>query len=282
MSMTERGLRCLGPHGFHRLAYTEWAGPAGAPTLLCVHGLTRNGRDFDILAAALARHYRVVCPDMPGRGKSEWLAHAPDYGYALYMADVAALIARLDVEWVDWVGTSMGGIIGMMLAAQPGAPIRRMAVNDIGAVIAKEGLNRIGAYVGRDPSFRDLDELEAYWRDVSKPFGDLSDAQWRFLATQAARTRPDGTLGLHYDPHVGDAFRAGPLEDVDLWAVWDAIRCPTLVIRGGDSDLLRRADAEAMTRRGPRATLIEFPGVGHAPALMSEEQIAPIRQFLTG
>jgi pimeloyl-ACP methyl ester carboxylesterase len=282
MSMTERSLQCLGPHGFHRLAYAEWAGPAGAPTLVCAHGLTRNGRDFDLLAERFCRRWRVICPDMPGRGRSDWLTHPADYGYPLYMADMAALIARLDVEAVDWVGTSMGGIIGMLLAAQPGAPIRRLVVNDIGAVIAKEGLNRIGTYVGRDPSFRDMDELDAYWRDVSKPFGRLSDAQWRFLAEHAARRRPDGTLGLHYDPHIGDVFRPGPLDDIDIWSSWDAIRCPTLVIRGGDSDLLRRADAEAMTRRGPKARLVEFPGVGHAPALMSEEQIRPIEDFLAG
>jgi pimeloyl-ACP methyl ester carboxylesterase len=280
MSMIARRLNCLGPHGFHRLAYWEWPGPKGAPTVLCVHGLTRNGRDFDALAEALSARFRVVCPDVAGRGKSDWLSDPADYGYPVYLADMAALIARLDVDEVCWVGTSMGGLIGMMLAARSGAPIRRLVINDIGPLIAKEGLARIASYVGRDPSFRDLAELEATLRVVASSFGPLSDAQWRHLATHSARAKPDGSLGLAYDPHIGDAFRTPPPDDVDLWPVYDAVSCPTLVIRGGDSDLLRRADAEAMTRRGPRAKLVEFPGIGHAPALMAQDQIAAIGDFL--
>jgi len=278
--MIARSLNCLGPHGFHRLAYWEWPGPKGARTVVCVHGLTRNGRDFDALAEALSATCRVVCPDMPGRGKSDWLKDPADYDYPVYLADMAALIARLDVDAVDWVGTSMGGLVGMRLAAQPGAPVRRFVINDIGPLIAKEGLARIASYVGQDPSFRGIGELEAALRVVAATFGPLSDAEWRHLATHGARTKPDGSLGLAYDPHIGDAFRTAPTEDVDLWAIWDAVRCPTLVIRGADSDLLRRADAEAMTRRGPRARLAEFPGIGHAPALMARDQIAAISDFL--
>src|SRR5579863_10057747 len=146
--MIERSLFCIGPHGFHRLAYCEWPGPKDAPALICVHGLTRNARDFDTLAEALSARYRVICPDMPGRGKSEWLAHGADYDNPLYLSDMAALIARLDVDRVDWVGTSMGGIIGILLAALPGAPIRRMVINDVGPVIPKDGLQRIADYVG--------------------------------------------------------------------------------------------------------------------------------------
>jgi len=282
MSMTARALACLGPHGFHRLHYWEWPGPPGAPTLLCVHGLTRNGRDFDDLAKALSSRYRVVCPDMPGRGQSDWLSDPKDYGYPVYLADIAALIARLDVEAVDWVGTSMGGLIGMLLASQKGAPIRRLVINDIGPLIAKEGLARIGSYVGQDPDFGDLAELEAMLRRVAQSFGPLSDAEWRHLATHSAREKPNGRLGFAYDPHIGDPFRAAPPNDIDLWAAYDAMTCPTLVIRGADSDLLRRADAEAMTRRGPKARLVEFPGIGHAPALMAVDQIAAIRDFLSG
>jgi pimeloyl-ACP methyl ester carboxylesterase len=282
MSMLERSLACLGPHGFHRLAYWEWPGPKGAPTVLCVHGLTRNGRDFDTLAAALSAHFRVVCPDFPGRGQSEWLSDPADYAYPLYLADMAALIARLDVEWVHWVGTSMGGIVGMLMAAQPGTPIRRLIINDIGPLIAKEGVRRIASYVGQDPSFRDSAELEASLRQLAAPFGPLSDAQWRHLAEISTRRKPDGTLGFAYDPHIGDAFRAAPAVDIDLWEQYEAIRCPTLVLRGAQSDLLRAGDAEAMTRRGPRAKLVEFPGIGHAPALMAPDQIAAIRDFLLG
>lgn len=282
MSIEARSLDCLGPKGFHRLAYWVWPGPPGARTVLCVHGLTRNGRDFDALAETLSARCRVVCPDIAGRGKSEWLSDPADYGYPLYLADMAALIARLDVAEVDWVGTSMGGLTGMMLAARPKAPIRRMVINDIGPLIAKEGLARIGSYVGRDPSFRDLAELEAALRQVAASFGPLSDAQWRHLAMHSARSKPDGSLGFAYDPHIGDPFRAAEPADIDLWQTWDAVRCPTLVIRGAESDLLRRADAEAMTRRGPRARLVEFPGIGHAPALMAPDQIAAIRDFLRG
>lgn len=279
MSMIPRSVTCIGPHGFHRLAYWEWPGPKAARTVLCVHGLTRNGRDFDALAEALSDRYRVVCPDIAGRGKSEWLNHPAEYAYPLYIADMATLIARLDVEEVDWIGTSMGGIIGMLLACQTGAPIRRMVINDVGPLIAKEGIARIGTYVGRDPSFRDIDELEAALRILAASFGPLSDAQWRHLATHSARQKDDGSLGFAYDPRIGDAFRDAPT-DIDLWAQWDAIRCPVLVLRGAQSDLLRPADAEAMTSRGPRAKLVEFPGIGHAPALMAEDQIAVIRDFL--
>jgi pimeloyl-ACP methyl ester carboxylesterase len=282
MSMIPRKLSCLGPHGFHRLAYWEWPGPKGARTVLCVHGLTRNGRDFDALAEALSASCRVICPDIPGRGQSEWLAHPADYGYAVYLADMAALLARLDVDEVDWVGTSMGGILGMLMAAQPGVPIRRLVVNDIGPLIAKEGVQRITTYVGHDPSFADTPALEAELRTIAAPFGPLSDAQWRHLATISTRKKPDGTVGFAYDPHIADAFRAAPAADTDLWAQWEAIRCPTLVLRGAKSDLLRAADAEAMTRRGPKAKLVEFPGIGHAPALMAAEQIAVIRDFLLG
>jgi pimeloyl-ACP methyl ester carboxylesterase len=281
MSMTQHALACLGPHGFHRLAYVEWAGPPGARTVLCVHGLTRNGRDFDALARALSRRFRVVCPDVVGRGRSQWLSHPEDYGYPLYLSDMAALIARLDVAEIDLVGTSMGGLIGMMLAAQPGTPIRRLVVNDIGPLIAKEGLDRIASYVGADPGFPDLAALEAYLRRISASFGQLTDAEWRHLAEHGARRRPDGSLGRAYDPGIAAAF-ATVTGDIDLWPVWDKIACPTLVLRGAQSDLLRAGDAAAMTRRGPKAKLVELPGIGHAPALMAAEQIAIVEDFLAG
>jgi len=282
MSMIARSLSCLGPHGFHRLAYWEWPGPPGGRSVLCLHGLTRNGRDFDALAEVLSATCRVVAPDMPGRGKSDWLKVPADYGYPVYLGDVAALIARLGVAELDLVGTSMGGILGMFLASFPGTPIRRLVVNDVGPLIAKEGVARIGTYVGEDPSFADLAALEAALRQRAAPFGPLSDAQWRHLATVSARAKPDGTLGFAYDPAISEAFRDAPAADVDLWAQWDAISCPTLVLRGAQSDLLRAEDAQAMTRRGPKARLIEFPGIGHAPALMAADQIAAVRDFLLG
>jgi len=276
--MLERSFPALAPHGFYRLAYAEWGASAGRTTL-CVHGLTRNGRDFDALAAALAPYGRVICPDMPGRGRSGLLADAADYAYPTYIAACAALLAHLGAEEVDWVGTSMGGIIGMFLAALPGSPIRRLVLNDIGAVIAAEGLRRLATYVGRPASFADLGALEAELRRIAATFGPLTDAQWRHLAAISAWKQPDGTLGWAYDARIGEAFHGEP-SDVDLWATWDAITAPTLLVRGAQSDILRHDDAVAMTGRGPRARLVELPGIGHAPALMADDQIALVRDFL--
>ena len=281
--MIERTLTCIGPHGFHRLAYTEWPGPSrDAPVLLCVHGLTRNSRDFDVLAQALSGHYRVICPDIPGRGKSDWLKDPADYGYPLYLGDMTTLIARLDVERVDWIGTSMGGLIGMMFAALPDAPIGKLVINDVGAVVRKAGIERIAAYVGLDPGFADLAAFEAVLRRVHAPFGPLSDAQWRHLATHSSRRKADGSIGFNYDPKIAEAFKQGPIDDVALWPSWDAITCPVLILRGAQSDILLADDAAAMTQRGPRAKFVEFAGIGHAPALMADDQIGAIREFLLG
>lgn len=279
MPMSERSFLGLSAAGFHRVAYTQW-GRDDAPAVLCVHGLTRNGRDFDPLALALADRRRVACPDVVGRGKSAWLPVPALYGYPQYCADMAALIARMGVDQVDWVGTSMGGLIGMTLAAQPNSPIRRLVINDVGPLISKAGLQRIADYVGKDPVFEDVAAVEAYLRFTLMGFGRLTDGQWRHLAEHSARQRPDGLLGLAYDPGIADAFKAQPMQDVDLWALWDRLTCPVLVLRGADSDLLTAETAEEMTRRGPGARIIEIPHTGHAPALMSEEQIAVVRSFL--
>lgn len=277
--MREQTLPCLGPHGFHRLHYYEWGDPANDRVLICVHGLTRNGRDFDALGAALAAEYRVLCPDVVGRGRSGWLASKEDYGYPLYCADMAALIARSGASQVDWVGTSMGGLIGMLLAAQPDSPIRRLVINDVGPFIPKASLDRISTYVGKDPRYESFEEFELYIRAVSQPFGPLTDAQWRHLAQTSARRHPDGRWGPVYDPAIGLAFR-NIQADVELWPHWDQVRCPTLLLRGRDSDLLLPETTQEMTRRGPRAQLIEFPGIGHAPMLMAQDQIKVVREFL--
>jgi len=278
--MRQRFLPCLGPSGFHKLAYREWPGPAGAPTLVCVHGLTRNGRDFDTLAAALSDQYRVICPDMPGRGLSDYLADSAQYNYGLYLNDLAALVARLDVESLDWLGTSMGGILGMMMAATSGNPIRRLVINDIGAVIAKAGLERIASYVGLDPKFDSLDALADAMAANFVGSDKVPRATILKIAEGAARKLPDGRYGLAYDPHIADVFKATPPQDVDLFPFWDRIACPTLVLRGGVSDILSRETAEQMTQRGPKARLVEFEGIGHAPWLATQDQIAPVRDFL--
>lgn len=281
MTMIERRLKCMWLHGFYEIAYTEWPGPAGAPTVLCVHGLTRNGRDFDRLAQALSARFRVVCPDMPGRRHSDWLQDPDTYNYQFYLSTLAALIARLDVHEVDWVGTSMGGILGFLMAATPSSPVRKLVVNDIGPLIAKEGIARIVTYTGLDKSFGDLDALEAELRKIAAGFGPLTDEEWHHLAIHSVRRKPDGSLAFAYDPNIAHGLRKAPPHDIDLWPQWDAVRCPTLILRGETSDVLRRSDAEAMTRRGPPARLIEFRGVGHAPALMAEDQIQAVREFLT-
>jgi pimeloyl-ACP methyl ester carboxylesterase len=280
MSMIERRLKCMWVHGFYEVAYTEWPGPPGARTVLCVHGLTRNGRDFDHLAEVLSANFRVICPDMPGRRNSDWLPDPDTYNYHFYLATLATLIARLDVEEIDWVGTSMGGILGFFMAGTKGAPVRRLVVNDIGPLIAKEGIARIVTYTGLDKSFRTLEELETELRKIAAGFGPLTDEEWRHLASNSVRRKPDGSYAFAYDPHIADGLRKAPIADIDLWAHWDAVRCPTLVLRGETSDVLRRSDAEAMTKRGPPSTFIEFAGVGHAPALMAEDQIAAVRDFL--
>ncbi len=288
MPMSERSFLGLSAAGFHRVAYTQWGRDDAARTVVCVHGLTRNGRDFDRLALALADRRRIACPDVVGRGRSDWLPVPALYGYPQYCADMAALVARLGVEQVDWVGTSMGGLIGMTLAAQPNSPIRRLVINDVGPFIAKAGLQRIADYVGKDPVFEDIAAVESYLRFVLMGFGRLSDACWREMAEHGARRRPDGRFGLAYDPGIAEAFKSQPMGDVDLWALWDRVQCPVLVLRGADLDLLSAETAQEMTRRGPGARagagagvrVVEFPHTGHAPALMSEDQIAVVRDFL--
>jgi pimeloyl-ACP methyl ester carboxylesterase len=274
----------LSAGGFHRIHYTDWGDPDAAGIVICVHGLTRTCRDFDYLALALAGDFRVVCPDIAGRGRSDWLANKADYSYPQYCADMAVLIARVTAggrpRRIHWVGTSMGGIIGMLLASRPGTPIGRLVVNDVGALIPKAAQERIAGYVGKDPRFAAFEELEAFVRAISAPFGPLTNEQWRHLTEHAARRHEDGSWGFAYDPGIGLAFRQRPPQDVDLWEHWDAIMCPTLLLRGALSDLLPRDTAVEMTRRGPKPRLVEFEGIGHAPMLMAEEQIRVVRDFL--
>ncbi len=266
--------------GFHRVAYYEWGDPACDDVVICVHGLARNGRDFDVLGERLAPRHRVLAVDMPGRGQSEWLRNPNDYAFPAYLTVLTALIARADVPTVDFVGTSMGGLLGMVLAAQPNTPIRRLVVNDIGPVIEKTAIERIAGYVGQDPLFESFDALAAHIREVSAPFGPLTDEQWTHLARSNSRQRADGRWGLGYDPAIAIPFRTQPAPP-DLWPVWDAIRCPTLVTHGGRSDLLSMATAQAMTTRGPHAQLVTFPETGHAPAFMADDQVRVVEDFLS-
>lgn len=279
-----KSIKGLSSAGFHEIAYREWGPEEAERTVVCVHGLTRNGRDFDTLAANLAESgCRVVCPDVVGRGDSDWLRNPADYGYPQYLQDMTALLARLEVERVDWVGTSMGGLIGMMLAAQPGGqPIRRLVINDVGPLIPKAALERIAEYVGRDWAFADLAEADKHLRKAYATFGELTEEQWRKLVADSIREKPGGGYIPNYDPRIGDAFVAGPLDDVEIWSVWDAVSCPVLLLRGLFSDLLSANTAAQMTLRGPQATLVEVPDAGHAPALLSRPEVETIRLWLEG
>jgi pimeloyl-ACP methyl ester carboxylesterase len=276
-----RSVLCASPAGLHRIAYREWGDPRNRDVLVCAHGLTRSGRDFDELARALCAQWRVVCPDIAGRGESDRLADPKLYTWAQYVADMVTLIARLDVEKVDWLGTSMGGFVGMALAAQAGSPVNKLVLNDAGPVIGKASLERIAAYVGQAPVFATLEDAEKYVRTISAPFGAHSDAQWRFLTETWLRKNDDGTWRPHYDTRIAEAYRATmPDKDLEIWHIYDAVRCPTLLLRGEHSDVVSRQTAAEMARRGPKAKVAEVPGVGHAPTLLQPDQIALVRDFL--
>jgi len=281
--MRKRRVQCASPTGLHHMAYLEWGRPGNPRVLVCAHGLTRCARDFDFLARELASHYRVVCPDVPGRGDSDWLRNPMEYQLPVYVGDMVALIARLDVETVHWVGTSLGGLIGMTLAALPDSPVKKLVLNDVGPVLQASSLARIGAYVGKWPPLPTIEAAEAYLRTVHASFGPHTDAEWRFLTENVVRENPDGSLRLHYDPALALAFTAQPLgRDWDLWSLYDSIRCTTLVLRGEHSDLLSRDTAQKMSQRGPRANVLEIAGVGHAPTLIHPEQIRAVADFLLG
>lgn len=281
--MRERSVMCASPHGLHRMAYTEWGEPDNPRVLVCVHGLTRQGRDFDFLAQALSAHYRVVCPDVAGRGRSQWLAVKDDYQLPKYVGDMVTLIARLDVESVHWVGTSMGGLIGMILASLPQSPVKRLVLNDVGPVVTAASIARLQSYVGKAPVFQDMAAAEQYIRLVSAPFGALTDAQWRHLTEHEVRARAEGGFEVNYDPGIAEPFaKTPPTEDLLLWPVYDAIRCPTLAVRGEHSDLITREVWQTMGERGPRAQLVEVPNVGHAPMLLDAQQVDTVARFLLG
>lgn len=278
-------VQCMSPSGLHRMAYKEWGDPQNRQVLVCVHGLTRVSDDFDRLAAELERDYRVICPDVVGRGRSDRLLSAQHYHVPQYMSDMVTLLARADADTVHWVGTSMGGLVGMALASLPETPVAKLVLNDVGPAINSQALSRIGSYVGQDLRFDTFEEAARHIREISAPFGPHSDDEWRKLAMDVLRRDVDGKWMKHYDLRIVEAFRtitpeiAAQAEEAS-WRAYDAIRCPTLLLRGAQSDLLTQQTAKAMTERGPRARLVEFAGVGHAPTLLHDDQIAAVRQFL--
>ena len=303
--MQQRYFHALGNGAFHRIAYTDWGNAGNPHVVVCVHGLARNSRDFDYLADALTPECRVVCMDVAGRGESDWLANKSDYKFSTYQSDGAAMLARASApagsRWldrfsargearVDWVGTSMGGLIGMLLAAKKNSPIRRLVLNDVGPLIPWSALFRMKGYITRGRRFASEAEVEAYLRDVCAPFGPLSDEHWHHLARHGARRGAGSHMELRYDPGIGEGlhghidpeFPLGPdlMRGIDLWNIWSKVQCPTLVLRGAQSEVLLPVTLAEMRARKPDLEVAEFPGVGHAPALMNEEQIQVVKDFL--
>ncbi|MFH5923783.1 alpha/beta fold hydrolase [Roseomonas xinghualingensis] len=271
--------RCsVGPYQA-TLRWVEW-GPADGEPVLCVHGLTRNGRDFDVLAARLAAHgRRVICPDVFGRGFSDWLPDPKLYSVPVYAQAFAQFLAHLPKPF-DWIGTSMGGLIGMALAAMPECAPRRMVLNDIGPFLPARALQRIAAYLALAHDFASIEEVETHLRLVHASFGNLSDAAWRQMAESSARLTPEGRWVLHYDPAIAASAANTPITDIDLWQNWEILRLPILVLRGAESDLLDEKTAAAMEAR-PQTRVVTFSHCGHAPALMEPEQTSIIVGFIT-
>ncbi|KND60044.1 putative hydrolase [Candidatus Burkholderia verschuerenii] len=282
----QRFVQCASPAGLHRMAYTEWGDPANPRVLLCVHGLTRSGRDFDKLARAFASEYRVVCPDVVGRGLSDWLADSRYYGIPQYVADMVTLIARLNVETVDWFGTSMGGLIGMSLGGLPNTPIRKMLLNDVGPHIEPVALARIGEYLGKQARFASLDEGVRHAAALAAAFGPLTDEEWTSINAPLLVER-DGAWTFRYDPGIATPFKSATHEqnaagEAFLWHSLASIRTPVLVVCGETSDLLSRETVAQMIEKGQAVTSAEAAGAGHAPAFVSAEQIALARGFFLG
>jgi pimeloyl-ACP methyl ester carboxylesterase len=310
LPVTLQSFLSLGPDGFHRVAYTDWGETSNPHVVLCVHGLARNSRDFDYLAEVLARDCRVVCMDVVGRGDSDRLEDKSCYRFSTYLSDAAALVARIttpirssfltglqarlsgrsQATKLDWVGTSMGGLIGMLLAAKRGSPIRRLVLNDVGPFVPWNALVRLKGHVGNTGPFASAEEVEQYVREACASFGPLTDEHWRHLAQHSARQEEDGTFVLRYDPaisqglppHLDPELPMGleVLRGIDLWSVWDAVQCPVLVLRGAESNVLPRETVEEMQERKKNVQVVEFAGVGHVPALVDDEQISVVRNFL--
>lgn len=302
MTMRQQSFPSLGPEGFHRVAYTDWGDADNPNVLICVHGLSRNCRDFDHLAEQMQKDYRVVCMDVVGRGESDWLEDKSGYTFSTYLSDAAALVARVTTpvrsgflremrsRSLDWIGTSMGGLMGMLLAAKHGSPIGRLVMNDVGPFVPWNGLFRLKGHLGHAHGFASLRNAGEFLRDALAAFGPLTEGQWEHLIRHSVKRREDnGRWYLRFDPAIGKwnaqsdpELPIGPefLRGIDLWTVWNAVNCPVLVLRGANSEVLPAATVDEMKRRKPATQSVEFAGVGHAPALFDRKQIDVVRGFL--
>lgn len=266
--------------GSHKLAYTSWGDNNNPNVLICSHGLTRNKHDFDALAKKLSIHRRVICFDLPGRGESDWLNNKEAYDYKQYTVDALMVIARSGVESVDWLGTSMGGLLGMALAALKNSPIKKLILNDVGPFIPKSALVRIADYADQQPQVDTAEELKSYIKTIYAGFGDLTDEQWQQMLHFGQRTLKNGKLTLNYDPDISYVFKSQPIEDMDLWSLWAMIKQPTLIIRGESSDLLQPETVDKMLDTKENVELISIPNTGHSPALMNDNDIDLIKNWL--
>jgi pimeloyl-ACP methyl ester carboxylesterase len=273
----------LSPSGFHEIAYVDW-GPADDPRpIVCVHGLTRQGRDFDYLAAKLAAGgRRVICPDLPGRGRSGRIRNPDNYSLSQYCSDMNALLARLGASEVDWIGTSLGGLVGMVMAGFSGSIVRRLVINDIGPFVSSTGLRRIGSYIANMPtSFPKIEDGERYFRTVLEPYGCLSDENWRHIAIHSLRWDDERRqYTVLCDPLIAKAFNSPWFYPLDLWKYWETIDVPILVLHGAKSDLLSSELAQEMRKRNRRANVFRFDDCGHVPPLMTQDQIEVVTRFL--
>jgi pimeloyl-ACP methyl ester carboxylesterase len=262
--------------GFKKIAYVEWGKPTAKRTFICVHGMTRNGRDFDYLAKALVKTYdcRVVCPDLIGRGMSDWFEDASRYKFAQYIADMNALIARLDVEDVEWIGTSLGGMIGIVVAAMPNSPIKRLIVNDVGPHVPRFALLRIAKYIKKCPELDTLQQVEVELRERYAPFGTLSDKHWAHIVKYGHKKLDNGKFIFNYDPRIVNIFWI--LIGSNIWSSWDSLTCPVMVIHGENSDILTNKTLEKMRILQPKTHIYSVADTGHAPALMADDQVQAI------
>jgi pimeloyl-ACP methyl ester carboxylesterase len=273
--------RGLGATGLRDLHYTEWGRRDAKRVIVCVHGYSGNGRDFDFLARALAADARVICLDVAGRGRSDWLASPLQYHFGQFLADIDSLISHLGVKEIEWVGTSMGGILGMLLASRPTNPIRRLVVNDIGAFVPMDALQQIGRGLHAPARFDSLDQVEAHLRRTHRDWGEITDEQYRHLATHQSRKLEGGGFAMHFDPKITRVVQPFPLAPgIFLWDAWYRIRCPVLLIRGESSEIFPRDVADTMLEIKPETRFLEVEGAGHAPSLMAPEQIEIVRDFL--
>lgn len=287
-------LQCADANGGHRMAYWDWGDPQAQHVVVCVHGLARQARDFDVLAQSLLRQatepLRVICPDVVGRGHSDWLVDPMAYQIPTYVGDMLALLAELKLTQVDWVGTSMGGLIGLVLsahAASVGARVNKLVLNDVGPVVQWAAITRIAAYLGKGAQYSSLEEAAQALLLRSASFGPHTPEQWLELSRAMVKPVPGqpGMLQLHYDPAIAIPVAAVTPEaaaqgEALMWQIYDSLNVPTLLLRGADSDLLSVETARAMAQRGPKAQVVEFAGVGHAPTLVASDQLAAVAGFL--